>query len=58
MKLIMKSKHYQLAILRRKKTCRLGLGWNEFTQKNKLHVGQQLSFTFVGNATFKVTAST
>ncbi|KAL1823422.1 hypothetical protein ACET3Z_010200 [Daucus carota] len=53
--LIMNSRAYRLAILRRQKTCRLGVGWNEFVLGNALEEGQKLLFTYTGNATFAVT---
>ena len=55
--LIMKSKSYEIANLRRKKTCWLGVGWNNFTLKNNLRVGKKLHFKFRGNTTFQVTAT-
>ena len=55
--LIMQSKSYKLHVLRRKKTCRLGVGWNDFTILNNLEEGQKLNFEFRGNTKFRVTAS-
>ncbi|KAL1804947.1 hypothetical protein ACET3Z_028015 [Daucus carota] len=53
-KLVMKSKVYRLAILRRQKTCRLGVGWNEFVSSNNLEEGHKLRFSYIGDETFEV----
>ncbi|WOG92978.1 hypothetical protein DCAR_0312256 [Daucus carota subsp. sativus] len=41
-KLVMKGKTWTVAVLRRNKTCRFGVGWNLFTLQNKLRVGEKL----------------
>ena len=53
--LVMRSKAYKVHVLVRKKTCRIGVGWNEFILKNKLKEGQTLHFSLSSNNTFQVT---
>ncbi|KAL1815229.1 hypothetical protein ACET3Z_017803 [Daucus carota] len=52
--LVMKGKTWRVAVLRRNKTCRFGVGWNSFTLDNKLRIGQKLVFSFVEDNTFQV----
>ena len=57
LKLIMDGRIHELKVLRRQKGCRLGVGWNEFTMKNKLKEGDTLHFILKGNNTLKVKKS-
>lgn len=52
--LVMKGKTWNVAVLRRKKSCRFGVGWNLFTLQNKLKVGKKLIFSYVKEHTFEV----
>ena len=53
-KLIMNRQSYEVRVLRRKKTCRIGVGWNAFTLRNGLEEGDKLYFDFKGKTTFLV----
>ena len=57
MKLIMDGNCHNLKVLRRKKDCRLGVGWNEFTCNRGLEEGDKLEFTLTGDTTFEVNKS-
>lgn len=47
-------KLWNVDILRNKKVCRFGKGWDRFTKDNSLIDGQELSFCFTGNLNFNV----
>lgn len=45
---------WKVALHRRNKMCRFGLGWNLFTKDNEFAIGQNLKFIYVGNSKFQV----
>lgn len=52
--LICGARSWEVAVQRKKKVCRFGKGWNQFTHTKELKVGQKLKFTYVKEYTFSV----
>lgn len=47
-------KSWKIVLSRKKKDCRFGRGWNEFSQDNELTVGQILQFNLIHGHSFEV----
>lgn len=55
LKLKFEGRQWNVDALRNNRSCRFGIGWNEFTADNNLAAGQVLSFRFIGDFSFNVT---
>ncbi|KAK1353298.1 hypothetical protein POM88_052433 [Heracleum sosnowskyi] len=53
--LVVGEKQWSVEVMRNKKVCRFGIGWDVFTSQNTLVTGQEILFQFTGNFTFQVT---
>ncbi|KAK1358282.1 hypothetical protein POM88_051538 [Heracleum sosnowskyi] len=53
--LVVGEKQWTVEVMRNKKVCRFGIGWDVFTSQNTLLNGQEIVFQFTGNFTFQVT---
>lgn len=45
---------WNVALPRKNKECRFGLGWSSFTEDNHFSAGQNLRLNYLGNLTFIV----
>lgn len=45
---------WNVDVLKRKRICRFGKGWDSFTKDNNLFVGQTITFNYIAPKTFEV----
>ncbi|KAK1352357.1 hypothetical protein POM88_053296 [Heracleum sosnowskyi] len=54
-RLILGERHWHVEVMRHRRQCRFGIGWDDFTFENNFTIGQRISFNFLGDLTFEVT---
>ncbi|KAK1393025.1 hypothetical protein POM88_012081 [Heracleum sosnowskyi] len=52
--LFYRGREWNVEVLHHKRSCRFGIGWDDFTRDNKLSTNQKLSFQYVGDFNFHV----
>ncbi|KAK1403412.1 hypothetical protein POM88_003017 [Heracleum sosnowskyi] len=52
-RLILGERHWHVEVMRHRRQCRFGIGWDDFTFENNFTIGQRISFNFLGDLTFE-----